>query len=104
MIKITSKQDGFRRCGMAHSTQPQSYADDRFSLEELDILQGEPMLIVEIVEDEVQGIPHGLNARDTIKLVKEAGDIESLDVLYQGEDRKSVLDALLARRKELRQE
>ena len=52
MLRITSKKDGFRRCGVAHSKQPVEYADDRFSEKELGILQAESMLIVEVIADE----------------------------------------------------
>lgn len=48
-IRITSMKEGFRRCGIAHSREPKIYPDDRFSKEELKILQAEPMLKVEKV-------------------------------------------------------
>jgi len=51
MIRITSKRHNFRRCGMAHPKQPVDYPDDRFSEEELSILQAERMLTVEVVDD-----------------------------------------------------
>jgi len=47
MIRITSKQDGFRRAGMAHSKEPKEYPDNKFSKEQLAALKAEPMLIVE---------------------------------------------------------
>ena len=49
MIKIKSKKAGFRRCGIAHPKEAVQYPDDRFSKEELAILQAEPILTVEIV-------------------------------------------------------
>lgn len=49
MIKIRSRKDGFRRCGLSHSSQWVEHPDDRFSEEELEILKNEPMLQVEIV-------------------------------------------------------
>lgn len=51
MIRITSKRHNFRRCGMPHPRQPVDYPDDRFSDEELKILQAEPRLTVEIIDD-----------------------------------------------------
>jgi len=51
MIRIKSKKDGFRRCGIAHPATPMEYPDDRFSKEELRILKAEPMLVVEVVPD-----------------------------------------------------
>lgn len=46
MITITSKKNGFRRCGIAHADVATSYKDDAFSAEQLEILQAEPMLTV----------------------------------------------------------
>lgn len=51
MIRITSKQAGFRRCGVAHPAAPTDHADDAFTKEQLKVLQAEPMLLVEIVEE-----------------------------------------------------
>lgn len=100
MIKIISKKDGFRRCGVAHTEAPTEYPDDAFSDDQLEILMGEPMLVVEVVGD-VSVVPNGLNAKETIKLVQEASDMESLDVLGEDEDRKTVLEAIDAKRAEL---
>lgn len=49
MIQIKSKRHNFRRCGIAHPADAVDYPDDRFTPEELKILQAEPMLIVEVV-------------------------------------------------------
>lgn len=51
MIRIISKQNGFRRCGVAHSTTPSDYPDDRFTDEELAALEAEPMLVLSHVDD-----------------------------------------------------
>lgn len=51
MIRITSKQTGFRRCGVAHPAVPTDHADDAFTKDQLKQLQDEPMLVVEIVEN-----------------------------------------------------
>lgn len=45
-IVITSKQDGFRRAGIAHPAKPTEHPDDRFDEEQLAALEAEPMLIV----------------------------------------------------------
>jgi hypothetical protein len=50
MITITSKKDGFRRCGIAHPGASTTYPDDAFSAKQLKILQGEPMLTVVVSE------------------------------------------------------
>jgi hypothetical protein len=52
MIRITSKKDGFRRCGIAHSSSPTDYPDDQFSKKELKRLKAESMLIVQELPDE----------------------------------------------------
>ena len=51
MIRITSKQSGFRRCGVAHPAQPTDHPTDHFSKKEIEILKAEPMLMVTEVED-----------------------------------------------------
>lgn len=51
MIRITAKQDGFRRGGMAHPATPTEYPDSKFTKKELENLQAEPMLVVEVLED-----------------------------------------------------
>ena len=51
MIVITSKREGFRRCGVAHAARPVEWPDERWTIDELDALLAEPMLTVEVVED-----------------------------------------------------
>lgn len=48
LIRITAKQDGFRRAGITHSATPTEYPADRFTAEQWAQLQAEPMLVVEI--------------------------------------------------------
>jgi hypothetical protein len=55
MIRIKSKREGFRRCGMAHPGHFAEYPDDRFSPEQIAILKAEPMLIVEVVDQKAAG-------------------------------------------------
>lgn len=50
MIRIKSFRDGFRRCGVGHSTQWTTYPDNHFTDEQLAQLREEPLLHVEIVE------------------------------------------------------
>ena len=57
MIRIKSKKDGFRRCGIAHSKEAVQYPDDRFSAGELAVLRAEPMLTVEIVKEKKESPP-----------------------------------------------
>lgn len=59
-IRITSKRADFRRCGIAHPAVATDYPDERFSAEELERLQAEPMLVVEVIEG--KGKPAGTEA------------------------------------------
>ena len=95
-ICITSKKDGFRRCGVDHPSARTEYPDGKFTPDQIRALQAEPMLVVEL-------IPAGktLNAVDTIALVLAATSIEGLDQLANGESRKGVLDAIAKRRIDL---
>lgn len=49
MIRISSKREGFRRCGIAHSVAPVEYPAGRWSPAELTALMNEPMLTVEVI-------------------------------------------------------
>ncbi len=51
MLRIRSKQEGFRRCGIAHSIEPVEHADNRFTEKEIQILKAEPMLTVEEIPE-----------------------------------------------------
>jgi len=92
-IIIKSKREGFRRCGLAHSKEPVTHDDGRFSEEELARLRAEPMLTVEIVPAEdkpdmtVAQLKEALEAKeievpasakkaDLVKLYQEAGEAE----------------------------
>lgn len=52
MIRIVSKRDGFRRCGIAHPDTPVDYSDDHFSPDVLEALKAEPMLVVVELPDQ----------------------------------------------------
>lgn len=51
MIRIRSKKDGFRRCGMAHPAGPVEYPNEKFTPAQLKILRAESMLLVEEIPD-----------------------------------------------------
>lgn len=100
MIVITSRQEGFRRCGEAHATSPTEWPDDRWTPEELKILGAEPMLIVlqgEAAEPQVAPS----SAAEKIAFISKVAVPEALLPLTEGETRKTVLEAIEARRKEL---
>ncbi|MCE5243402.1 MAG: HI1506-related protein, partial [Syntrophobacteraceae bacterium] len=48
MIRINSRKDGFRRCGVSHAAGWVEYPSDRFTHEEIERLRAEPTLQVEI--------------------------------------------------------
>ncbi len=52
MIRIKSKKQGFRRCGIEHTEKPKYYPDDHFTKEEQQILFTDSMLIVDRVKDD----------------------------------------------------
>lgn len=51
MIRIVSRKEGFRRCGVAHSVAPTDHPDDRFTAAELERLIEDPMLVVVVLSD-----------------------------------------------------
>jgi len=74
MIRIKSKKDGFRRCGIAHPKEAVQYPDDRFSEKELAILKAEPVLIVEIVKEKKDaGVSTATEADETGKESAKTG-------------------------------
>lgn len=101
MIRITAKKEGFRRAGVAHPKVATEYPDDRFSEEELEILQAEQQLVVEILEEKKPTAPSRPNVPDTVKLIEAATTAEELDALGKGDERKGVIDAIAKRRGEL---
>ena len=92
MIKITSKKINFRRCGVAHPKEPTEYPDDRFSKKELKILDDEPMLSVEHIDDEE--IIKTLPPKDmTVAALKEL--LDKLEVPYDSKAKKDELVELV---------
>lgn len=100
MIRITSKREGFRRAGIAHSKEPTEYADDHFSKAELKILQAEKMLIVETGEVKKTAVKQ-LNVGETVALVANVEKLAALDSMVVGETRKGVIEAIEKKRAEL---
>ena len=100
MIVITAKKDGFRRAGIAHPARATAHADDSITAEQLEMLQAEPMLAVQVTEDAAKKAGSPASAKELIQTIK-AANLDQLDGLTEGEDRKSVLEAIYARRKEL---
>lgn len=49
LVRVTSKRDGFRRAGIAHSSRPVDYRPGQLSPEQLEAILAEPLLTVEVV-------------------------------------------------------
>lgn len=102
MIRIIAKEEGFRRCGVAHSTTATDHPDGRFTPNQLKILVNEPMLKVQQLDNPGSDGPGDRpNATATIALVQAAQTLEELNKLAEGEDRKGVQTAIAKRRAEL---
>ena len=88
MFCITCKNEGFRRWDIAHSKAPVEFPDDKFSEEEISILEAEPMLFVTHVEDKV--IAETLALEDmTVAALKEL--IDKLGLAYNMRATKAAL-------------
>jgi len=53
-VKISSKQEGYYKCGMTHTVEPRTLPGFYFTNKQLDEMQEDPVLTVEIVEDILQ--------------------------------------------------
>jgi hypothetical protein len=88
MIKITAKQDGFRRAGMAHTKEPKVYSDDKFGAAQIAALKNEPMLIVEEIVDD-------LTLLTVAQLVERLAKYQPTDVL-KGVKKAELIEMLKA--------
>jgi hypothetical protein len=88
MIRITAIADGFRRCGMAHSKTPTEHPDGAFSDEQIEKLQAEPLLAVEIVQEQEM----------TVQDIKDL--LDEMRVDYPATAKKAELKAILDAAKE----
>ncbi|HBV5320391.1 TPA: hypothetical protein MD069_004274 [Klebsiella pneumoniae] len=86
-ITITSKRDGFRRCGVAHRDVPVTWPDGSFTDEQITILRAEPALVVHL----------GAVSGDDDKLKIAQGRIQELEaVVLQLNDDAAGLNSQLA--------
>lgn len=67
-IRIVSRRDGFRRCGIAHPATPTFHDVHGFTLAELDQLRRDPMLIVDVIDST------GRLVEGPIEEIEETGD------------------------------
>lgn len=100
MLIITSKHEGFRRCGVAHPAAPTEYPDDAFTPEQIAILQAEPMLTI-VTSADTGLADKPASAAEMMARIKQAASFEELASLADGETRKTVCQAIEARYKEL---
>lgn len=77
MIVITSKREGFRRCGVAHAAGPTQWPDDRWTGAELAALMAEPMLTVAQAADDP---PPGDATPPPLGLVEDEDDPAVIEV------------------------
>lgn len=73
-IVITSKRDGFRRCGIAHPGKPTFYPDDFFTDEQLEALGKEPQLILAYAGEAIDQVKDVLDDTLSQTLSPEAPD------------------------------
>ncbi len=52
IVRIKSKRDGYRRCGIAHPRLPTDHPAERFTEGMLAKLQADPVLTVELLDGE----------------------------------------------------
>ncbi|EAQ6363559.1 hypothetical protein DOH76_07855 [Salmonella enterica subsp. enterica serovar Oranienburg] len=93
MIFITSKREGFARCGVRFSETTTSYPDDRFTPEQLADLEAEPMLIV---SREGAGMTAGQAAEQISRLKDVLSDAQQELAVVTGE--RDILSQQLAER------
>ncbi|MBW2559967.1 MAG: hypothetical protein JRE40_03815 [Deltaproteobacteria bacterium] len=98
MIIIKSKQDGFRRCGVAHTKQPVEHPDDKFSEAEIAVMEADPMLTVKRVltverEDELVIAKSPVLRDMTVAALKDL--LDTLNVKYDNRATKAVLIGLV---------
>ncbi|QIE86152.1 HI1506-related protein [Pseudomonas nitroreducens] len=56
IVRIKSARDGYRRCGVAHPRQVTDHPADRFTEDELERLQADPVLTVTLVDGDLESI------------------------------------------------
>ncbi len=55
IVRIKSKRDGYRRCGISHPRLATDHPAERFTESMLAKLQADPVLTVELIDDEMPG-------------------------------------------------
>ena len=55
IVRIKSKRDGYRRCGISHPRLATDHPAERFTESMLAKLQADPVLTVELIDGELPG-------------------------------------------------
>jgi hypothetical protein len=104
IVRITSRVEGFRRAGVPHSKTPTDYPLETFTRAQLKALEAETRLTVEVLEaEDEEPKTKRPNATETIKLIEAVKNLSELAAFFDGEERKTVLEALTRRSEELGQ-
>jgi len=110
-IRITSKKNGFRRCGIEHPDQTVVHPDGTFTPEQIKQLKAEPMLIVEEVPENKPGNDNptnnpvaGLNAELAIEAINTRLLVPELQMVLNYDKRVTVTKAAQTRIDELMQQ
>lgn len=103
MIIIKSKTEGFRRCGVVHTSDGQEFPDDRFTKDQLKAIENEPMLIVTHLPDP----PNNKNKdeeKETRKVLEKKkldqlkSDCDAMGIEYPADATKAVLVELILKK------
>ncbi len=95
MLFIQSKTDGFRRCGVVHSSKGKEFPDDQFTEEELEILNNDPDIIMVAGDPDGSGNkpPEGPSLEDLVDAGKKA--IEDGKTIGSGAPDVAAMTAIL---------
>lgn len=97
MIRIRAKRErGFRRCGMRHGKEWTEHPDGAFSEEQLAVLQAEPMLEVQVVEEKADSGEDGLFDPESLESAARLAASEG-KVTSDGRPEVKALEKLLGR-------
>jgi hypothetical protein len=94
MIRITSRQNVLHRCRVPHPKGTTEYPDDMFSKAQIKILQAEPKLTVEIIEDGEQ-IEGTEEERPDLKVWEIKERLTEMGVEFPSRAKKEELQKLL---------
>ncbi|MES1936690.1 HI1506-related protein [Salinisphaera hydrothermalis] len=109
--KITANRTPYRRAGLDLS-EPLTLSADALSKGQIETLKADPVVHIEetdVPADDVapadgEPLKPAKNAKELIEQIGQVEDVASLDALADGEDRKTVLDAIKAQRAKIQGE